>query len=98
MKKIENVNEVKKGDIVLVKEIVPQWDAEQEIFYDYCFEYCFEVVKNNPKTLGCKHINGPHKGSGFNWQKGFDVTQIMNKKYFLLEPADSVTENQYRVK
>jgi len=98
MKKIENVNEVKKGDIVLVKESSPQWDEEQEIFYDCCFEYCFEVVKNNSKTFGCTHINGPYKGSGFKWQKGFDLTQIMNRKYFLLEPEDEVTENHYRVK
>lgn len=95
MKIITNVNDVKKGDKVFVKEVTKMWDSDKEEFYDYCFEYVFEVVKNNPKTLGCKYINGPYNG-GFNWIKGYNLSGG-KKEYYLIEHDSEISERHYRI-
>lgn len=96
MKKINNVSEVKKGDKVFVKDVSTMWDSKKEEYYNYCFEYVFEVIRNNPKTLGCKYLNGPHKNSGFNWVKDGDLT-ASKKEYFLIENDSEISENHYRI-
>ena len=47
------------------------------------FIHKFEIVRNNPKTFGCKYIEGAHTGSGFNWIKGYDLTQAKNREYYI---------------
>ncbi len=95
MKRLTNVNDVKKGDKVFVREISQMWDSAKEEFYNYYFEYVFEVIKNNPKTFGCKYINGPYSG-GFNWIKGCDLSSN-KKEYFLIECDAEISERHYRV-
>lgn len=97
MEKLLNVNEVEKGDKVLVKEISPMWDGEKSEFYHVCFEYVFEVVRNNPKTFGCKYLNGPYYGNGgcgFNWIKGHELTGG-SKEYFLIENNSEIIDRHY---
>lgn len=96
MIKLNNVNDAKKGDKVFVKEISPMWDSKKEETYNHCFEYVFEVIRNNPKTFGCKHINGPYAGSGFNWIKNQNL-ENSKKEYFLIENETEVIENNYRL-
>lgn len=95
MKRLVNVNDVKKGDKVFVREITQMWDSSKKEFYNYCFEYVFQIVRNNPKTLGCKYINGPYNG-GFNWVKGYDLSSN-KKEYFLIECDTEIIEKHYRV-
>jgi len=95
MKKLIN-NDVKKGDMIFVKEMSPMWNREKQDYDNVCFEYVFEVTRNNPKTLGCKHINGPYSGSGFNWVKGCNLTNS-KKEYFLIEDNSEITERNYNV-
>jgi hypothetical protein len=97
VKKIKNVSEVKKGDKVLVKEVSIMWDGAKAEYYYMCFEYVFEVVRNNPKTFGCKYINGPHYGGGFNWIKGHELTGN-GKEYFLIENGLEVADKHYKVR
>ena len=95
MKRLENVNDVKKGDKVFVREVCQMWDSAKQEFYNYCFEYVFEVIRNNPKTLGCKYMNGPYSG-GFNWIKGYSL--FNNKKeYYLIERDTEISESHYRI-
>lgn len=96
MKKLSNVNEVQKGDMVFVKEITPMWDSKKEDFYNHCFEYVFEVIRNNPKTLGCKYLNGPYKNSGFNWVKGYPLLDG-KKEHFIIENDSEILERDYRI-
>jgi hypothetical protein len=96
MRKLSNVNEVSKGDKVFVKDVSVMWDSKKEEYYNVCFEYVFEVVRNNKKTLGCTHLNGPYRNSGFNWIKGYDLT-TGKKEYFLIEDESEVIERHYNV-
>lgn len=95
MKKLTNVDEVKKGDKVFVREVAPMWDSDKGETYNHCFEYVFEVVRNNTKTLGCKYINGPYPG-GFNWIKGYALAGS-KKEYFVIENDNEIAENNYRI-
>lgn len=95
MKRLFNTDEVKKGDKVFVKEITKMWDSKKEEFYNCCFEYVFEVVRNNQKTLGCKYLNGPHAGSGFNWIKGYPLNND-KKQYYLVDNESEIYEKCYR--
>ena len=94
MRKILNVDEVKKGDKILVKENSPMWNSIKQNFTHVCFEYVFEVIRNNPKTLGCMYINGPHKKSRFSWTKGYDLT-VNKKEYFLIENDAEIINRHY---
>jgi hypothetical protein len=74
MTKVEKVEGFRKGDVITVIEQHPMWGE---------FVHKFEIVRNNPKTYGCRYIEGAHKGSGFNWVKGYDLTQSKNREYFI---------------
>ena len=74
MKRLERVEGLRKGDVITVIEQHPMWGE---------FVHKFEIVRNNPKTYGCKYIEGAHKGSGFNWIKDYDLTQIKNREFFI---------------
>jgi hypothetical protein len=74
MKRLERVEGFRKGDVITVIEQHPMWGE---------FVHKFEIVRNNPKTYGCKYIEGAHKGSGFNWIKEYDLTQIKNREFFI---------------
>jgi len=96
MIKLSNVNEVQKGNKVFVREITPMWDSEKKEYYNHCFEYVFEVIKNNPNTLGCKYVNGPYKGSSFKWIKGYALLNG-KKEYFLVENDNEILDKNYRI-
>ena len=83
MKELTIVENLCKGDIVTMVEVKPVWNSEIGSCEDVTFTHKFEVVRNNPKTYGCKYIEGAHKNSGFNWVKGYDLTQNTKKKYFI---------------
>ena len=83
MKELATVENLRKGDIVTMVEVKPLWNAEIGACEDVKFVHKFEIVRNNPKTYGCKYIEGAHKNSGFNWIKGSDLTQSTKKKYFI---------------
>ena len=74
MTRIEKVENFKKGDVITVIEQHPMWGE---------FVHKFEIVRNNPKTYGCKYIEGAHTGSGFNWIKGVDLTLSKNREYYI---------------
>ena len=74
MKRVKKVENFKKGDVITVIEQNTMWGE---------FIHKFEIVRNNPKTYGCKYIEGAHAGSGFNWIKGYDLTQSKNKEYYI---------------
>lgn len=73
MTKIEKVEGFKKGDVITVVQQHTMWGT---------FIHKFEIVRNNKKTYGCKYIEGAFKGSGFNWIKDYDLTQIKNAEYY----------------
>ena len=83
MKELTNVANLCKGDIITMVEVHPVYSSEIGTCEDVKFVHKFEIVRNNPKTYGCKYIEGPHKNSGFNWIKGVDLTQNAKKKYFI---------------
>ena len=83
MKELTIVENLRKGDIVTMVEVKPLWNAEIGACEDVKFVHKFEIVRNNPKTYGCKYIEGAHKNSGFNWINGGDLTQNAKKKYFI---------------
>ena len=83
MKELTIVENLRKGDIVTMVEVKPLWNAEIGACEDVKFVHKFEIVRNNPKTYGCKYIEGAHKNSGFNWIKGSDLMQNTKKKYFI---------------
>lgn len=83
MKELTIVENLCKGDIVTMVEVSPVWNAEIGACEDVTFVHKFEIVKNNPKTYGCKYIEGAYKNSGFNWVKGYDLTKNTKKKYFI---------------
>lgn len=83
MKELTIVENLCKGDIVTMVEARPFWNAEIGTYEDVTFINKFEIVRNNPKTYGCKYIEGAYKNSGFNWVKGYDLTRNMKKKYFI---------------
>lgn len=97
MKKLECVKNINKGDVIFVKSVSRMWDGEKKEYYNYCFEYCFQIVRDNPKTFGCKYLNGPYKGSGFNWVKGYDLTKDERKSYYLLENNEPLADIHYRL-
>lgn len=78
MKKLNKVEGFKKGDIITVIEKRLMWDGKAETF-----THKFEIIRNNPKTYGCKYIEGAYKNSGFNWIKGHDLTKNAMKEYFI---------------
>ena len=95
MKKLLNVDDANKGDKIFVKETTPMWDSNTSEMHDHCFEYAFEVIRNNPKTLGCKYINGPYFGGGFNWVKGYALGSG-KKEYFLIENDNEIVDRNYK--
>lgn len=82
MKKLITVENLNKGDIITMIETKPMWNSETETFEDVTFTHKFEIIRNNPKTYGCKYIEGAFKNSGFNWIKGYDLTKD-SKEYYL---------------
>ena len=74
MKKLEKVENFKKGDIITEIEQHPMWGE---------FIHKFEIVRINSKTYGCKYVEGALKGSGFNWIKGGDLTKSKNREYYI---------------
>lgn len=95
MKKLSNVDEATKGDKILVKEMTEI--SKEGVLRKHCFEYVLEVKRNNKKTLGCIYLNGPYSGSGFNWVKGYNLTGVKNKEYYLIENDSEITEKNYAI-
>ena len=83
MKELTTVGNLCKGDIITMVEVKPAYNAEIGACEDVKFVHKFEIVRNNIKTYGCKYIEGAYKNSGFNWIKGYDLTQNTKKKYFI---------------
>lgn len=83
MTKLTKVEGFKKGDIITMIETRPMWNKETESFEDVTFTHKFEIIRNNPKTYGCKYIEGAYKNSGFNWIKGHDLTKNTKQEYFI---------------
>lgn len=82
MKKLTVVENLSRGDIITMIETRPVWNSETETFEDVTSIHKFEIIRNNPKTYGCKYIEGAFKNTGFNWIKGYDLTKS-NKEYYL---------------
>ena len=83
MKKLTKVENLKKGDIITMIEVHPVWKSETDTFEDVTFHHKFEIIRNNPKTYGCRYIEGAYKNSGFNWIKGHYLTQNTKQEYFI---------------
>lgn len=78
MTKLTKVEGFKKGDIITRIETRPMCGEETATFV-----HKFEIIRNNPKTYGCKYIEGPLENTGFNWIKGYDLTQNTTVEYFI---------------
>ena len=83
MRKLTKVENFNKGDIITVIEKSPMWNSETDTFEEVTFVHKFEIIRNNPKTYGCKYIEGAYKNSGFNWIKGYDLTTNPKREYFI---------------
>lgn len=83
MKKLTKVENLKKGDIITMIEVKTYWNPKTEAPEQTTFHHKFEIVRNNPKTYGCKYIEGAYKNSGFNWIKGHDLTKNIKQEYFI---------------
>lgn len=83
MEKLTKVENLNKGDIITMIEKSPMYDVETDTFETVTFTHKFEIIRNNPKTYGCKYIEGAYKNSGFNWIKGYDLTNNANREYFI---------------
>ena len=74
MKKFVKVDNLSKGDVVTVVEQTTLWGE---------FVHKFVVVRDNPKTYSCRYIEGAHKGMEFGWIKGYDLTQLKNREFYI---------------
>ena len=98
MKQLTKVEGLNKGDVVFVREYWERLDEDGKR-YTIVWEYCFKIMRINGKTYGCKNINGYMKNSGFNWIKGYDLTQLSkyhDKEYYLVENDSEITERWYK--
>lgn len=83
MKELTRVEGFKKGDkIKLIENAVISINGKLE---DSEFTSVMEITRVNPKTYTFTYIEGPYKGSGAKWIKGYDLSQVKNKKYYLME-------------
>ena len=80
MKKLTEVNGLKKGDVVLMKEVRPI--SKYGELVDVEFEHKFEIVRDNKKTYSCIYIEGAFKGIGFKWIKGSQLGNLASRSYW----------------
>lgn len=83
MKELTRVEGFKKGDKIKMIEVAPisiKGNIETKEFISV-----MEITRVNTKTYTFTYIEGPYKGSGAKWIKGYDLTQVKNKKYYLME-------------
>lgn len=87
MKKLAMVENLKKGDVITLIQVSTYWDSETQEERQEIRKHQFEIVRNNPKTYGCKYISGAYAGMGFNLVKGYDLTQCAPLKTYYLNSA-----------
>lgn len=98
MKQLTKVEGLNKGDVVLTREYCERMDENGDR-YTLVWEQCFQIIRNNSKTYGCKYINGYMKNSGFKWIKGYDLTKsakFRENEYYLVEDPKEITERYYK--
>lgn len=95
MNELTKVEGFKKGDKIKMVEVSPicnnvHFENGKMIIEDKEPEYheftsVMEITRVNPKSYTFTYIEGPYKGICAKWIKGYDLSQVKNKKYYLLE-------------
>lgn len=83
MKELTRVEGLKKGDKIKMIELAPI--SNKGNIETHEFTSVMDITRVNAKTYTFTYIEGPYKGSGAKWIKGYDLTQVKDRKYYLME-------------